>query len=877
VVNDTDRGILIGDSKSGTGRFFVTNDNKTWMESWVLDRTLTATGAGSTLTDPFPNLGRCTYGIRQPQWWKAGFESSCYSNANSSVFFINVTTHALNVTLYFPKNNWTARLGVDPINITGNVSDDCGYVTGFTGSDEVDIIAVRGANSYECTNTQEYLPGRFNCTITPAQQTGWDMGLGRYNTTINATKQFYTNSLIYIDCTSLALVSNPKIVINTVDASDPNLVDKFGWGETWFFTVNVSDNDQGASDFLNFEKLNISLWYNLTGNWELVETKFCSGATCAQSYMFNYSSHDFNYTHIGTRQYKFNVTDIFGYVNESSADITIKADDVLIGVNTTPTDIGREGTNTTLISFSVYDDDNKTAGITGINGSIWITTDGSVYTNPVVLSTNASGYFNYNFDPNCSQSVGGQYWIGGVENDYRYKANNLTGGGQYFEVFGRLRNYLDLPLASSTYNVTQQVPVAFTTYSDCKDYPALRSDENPVVNADTYGIAVWHATDGWTTCSSSDFNNGTYNCSFNTTDHREGNWTVQVNSTESFFYGNSTNYTDRFWLENTNTSASNAAISVLDSGAWRQQLIGGWTREFNFTIDVTDTEGDNINCTLLLSMDNTATWEIKGSDFIAGAPGIPTTGTCSVRVHDFECGDIDTTESGSYDFDMAKWFMWEVRDNETDNYFNTTPVQGPNITESNITIIFTNGENTELTRGRDNLRFGVNVYDDENSTYPAGVNVSYWITNDSSTQNLELVNTTVAGNASYYFTPNCSHLVGAQNWIAGTTDSCYQNSNIASSHNYDVFGWFNISIQTPAGEEYLRGSNITIRTWVNDECDWNVSDATVEFNMTSDKTSAVHTCTPVLNETNGWYNCKGILPEQQRDMDFLPWQPELLD
>jgi len=181
-------------------------------------------------------------------------------------------------------------------------------------------------------------------------------------------------------------------------------------------------------------------------------------------------------------------------------------------------------------------------------------------------------------------------------------------------------------------------------------------------------------------------------------------------------------------------------------------------------LDIYDEEGDTINCSLYISKDNEATWEYKGSQLIQGSPGTPTQTVCNITIH-----------------------------------YNTTSTQGPNLTVSNVTLTLIEGDNYVFNRSsgvNQTRRMGINVYDDENYTYPNSINVSFWLTNESSVYRLETENQTDSeGNSSYYFNPNCSHLVGHQYWIAGTTDSCYQVENATqTNYTYNLTGDLILSI-----------------------------------------------------------------------------------
>jgi len=265
----------------------------------------------------------------------------------------------------------------------------------------------------------------------------------------------------------------------------------------------------------------------------------------------------------------------------------------------------------------------------------------------------------------------------------------------------------------------------------------------------------------------------------------EGNWSLRLNSSNDYFNSNSSTYADWFWLENINTTNTSVPKVTPD--------LGGWTRVYNYSVNISDVEGDTVNCSLFVSRDGQVSWNYEGSYVVAGTPGTPTTGTCWVAVHNFVCSDKGDDN----------YFKWQFADSETNNTHNTSSVQGPNLTESLVTVTYIAGNNTYVNRsaGLNQIsRFGINVYDTENGTYVQNANVSFWVTNDSAAYRLDLQNQTDSlGNASYYFNPDCTYAVGLQNWIAGTADSCYEDKNLSANRTTYVIGDLSVAISQPLG------------------------------------------------------------------------------
>ncbi|MEM5855671.1 MAG: hypothetical protein QW472_05155, partial [Candidatus Aenigmatarchaeota archaeon] len=672
-VIDTDRNLAVS-SEPGTARFYVTT-NPYDINSYTVDKTITVgTETGGYLTDIFPSSPRCNYKIG-PLRWKVEFGSTCYKTTNSSVFFLNTTTYPLQVEIQRP-NNETFRRATDTILLRGNVSDDCGLVSGA----EVRIKTVKGVFSYGCPDdvgVNDEGNGWYNCSFISSLT--WS--LGYYNATMQASKEFYESSELKTKINASVLVTNPEIQGLSVTTSDS--VNPGGWGELWTFSAQVRDIDQGISE-LGFERLNISLWIDFGSGYQLVNSTICAAPTCSEWTEISFTQHNFNCQHIGTRAYKWNVSDVWSYRAEASDSVTVNPDDIEFPTSeiVEPVSIEREGLKEGVFVFRIKDKDNNSYVPANVNASIWFTTNASDpnswdYTR--YLTTNSSGYVTYNFDPNCSYSVGTQYWKGGSL-DNCYEVKNMT--PRTFEIKGQLKNQLTQPSFGSVYNVTQLIPINFTTLSDCSAY---REDENPVINASSYTVELRSPLLIWESCLP--VNNsyqGWYNCTWDSTNKKEGYWSIRLNSSKEYFNSNSTIYENWFWLENVYSIAENASVSPEE---------GGWTRVYNYTIDIYDQEGDTINCSLFISKDNQATWIYKGSYVIVGTPGIPTQGKCFVEVHDFSCDDIGTDN----------YFKWQIENGEPANAFNTSAIQGPNITESQVIISYIEGNDSYVNRS-----FGIN-------------------------------------------------------------------------------------------------------------------------------------------------------------------------
>ncbi|RLF33979.1 MAG: hypothetical protein DRN08_05045, partial [Thermoplasmata archaeon] len=789
---------------------------------------------------------KCLYTVG-PHNWTAGLQSNYpqYNMTNITDYLtLTIVTEPLEARIVSPYNQ-TRRKGIDSLVVKANVSDDCGLVSGATP-----VITIQRTGSTYATCCQSGCDatiydegnGTYNCTFS-ASTINTLPTYGLYNLTINATKQYYNHSLTWTKEDAFRLVSEPSI---TNLAATP-AVDG-GWGETWTFSATVYDPDQ--------DNVTVSLWFNYTGDWVLADNTVLEGSESSQP--VNFPGHTFfcnDSVDLGTKFFKINASDVYGYKNNTEiSTYDLQPDDTSVDsrLQLQGQDINREGTATFQLWTKIADSDRGYIPVyNGTNATIWITYDGTNYDSGTSNQTDSDGNITYEFDPNCSYQTGIQYWKARVVNDVCYK--NSPEIEDTFTIIGQLKNNLTLPVNGSEWNITNLIPVNFTTLSDCSDYIA---SENPVTSTDTESIELSLDGTSWESCSAEDSGSGWVNCTFNSTDHSEGWWDVRLNTSKQYFNDNSSTYTNRFWLENKNTTTDNQTIWIYNSSSEWEQLTypAGWTRLYNYTIDIYDVEGDTINCSLFISKDNKNTWIYKGSQLIHGNPGAPTQTTCNVTINDFDCSDMDSVSD-------LKWFKWQIDDGESSNKRNTTAIQGPNLTVSNISLTLIEGNEYIFNRSsgpHQIRRLSINAYDTENYTYTHGVNVSFWLTNETNEYRLELINKTDSeGNSSYYFNPNCSHSVGQQYWIAGTTDSCYQEKNATqTNYTYNVTGDLQLMITSPNGEKRLRGEDdIILRGNIHDECGIDITSATVNLTSIHQDSSEEHTCSSNNNENNGTYNC----------------------
>ncbi|MCK4714236.1 MAG: hypothetical protein KAT35_01570, partial [Candidatus Aenigmarchaeota archaeon] len=747
-VNDSDKNELL---YSGDARFFVTTNEDTTSTAvenytWVLDTTDGITGPGY-VEDTFTS-SPCSY-LPGPQKWKVEFEYLAHSGfyiTNSTLYDINITVDPLQAAVELPPTNQTRRKGIDDIPIRGNVTTtDC---SSQLVPNATVILEVQGKD-YQCTPiTNETTGGWYNCTIPFSDPVSLGWGYGYYNITMNASKLHYNSTLFTVKEDAFRLVSEPLLTnvdVTSTATGTPGPVDDWGWGELWHFDMHVEDPDQ---DTFGYEELNVTVYVNTSTGWRQLNSTATTSAGNGQDIELTF--HNFSCSDQGSREFMFNITDIFSYVNSSSVVRTIQKDTVFIqrSLPADDTPVDREGGSQLLFEIWIKDTDNNTAVPSGYNTSFWFTQDGTIntYDSGWNSTTDASGYSQLNFNPNCSYEAGLQYWKSGVYEDECYVSQNFSAPDFYqFYVIGQLKHELLTPNWSSgqpSYNVTDPVQIRYNVTSECSNWP----DENPVTSAAT-NVTLQAPNGTWEGKNDPSESSGTYNYTWDSTGKNEGNWSIMINSSRTNFNFNSTVYDDWFWLENIEPqNQTDPQVSPTSDG---------WTRLFNYTINLTDAENDTTNCTLWISTDDQATWSNNGTFTLPNGNGI-----CYVTVEDFNQSDVNF--SSGYDTD--NYFYFTIADIEENNTYNTSIIPGPVLEPSNITIdeILGNESAVNITSdGSEYTPFILRINDTDNQSAPVPMNMTFWVQLNSTHWdwgNTTLTNQT--GFANYNFAPNCSYEPG---------------------------------------------------------------------------------------------------------------------
>ncbi|MCK4714452.1 MAG: hypothetical protein KAT35_02670, partial [Candidatus Aenigmarchaeota archaeon] len=784
LVNDTDKGQPLGFQDVNNEGIIEITKNHTDFET--ASSTLT-TSSGGIMSYNFDPNGNCEYDVGIQKWRMSVEDHSDYKNQSSSNFTVELWSY-LQANITSPSGE-AFRRNIDNVTIIFNVTDECDHGVGYANQTIIHLYTEQGA-SYDITSgITDFGNGTYQYDWeTTTEETGI------YNITIEVYKDYYVG-INETKNESFTLGAVPELEYTTSNEYYPS--GDGGWGETHTFRARCRDYDN--------DTLIVNLWkkINQSSEWELLEWQYCN--TTKGDYVFQtktFQITDFTCADVtpanDNTTFKFNVSDQLNFSAETiPRNITIFRDNVsFLYQSGGDADISREGPDSGLFSILVRDSDKSNNPVPdNVSGIFWITTDGSAYDSYLTNKTNSSGVLMYSFDPNCTYRFGEQHWTAGTYQDGCYFDLNQT---EYdFTVYGQLKNNILLPPYQDVYNVTDLVPIRVNVTSDC-------SDEEGSINATYLTVQLQSPYSEWYSCAptvnETSPNEGYYNCTWDSTDKREGAWSIQLNSSKSYFNSNQTFLQDWFLLENLNATWSNQQVTPATDG---------WTRLYNYSVDIDDPDSDEINCSLYINKYDGAGWVFKGNHTLYNSSGVNS--TCYVTVWDFTGQDIGENT-----------YMFYIQNGEPTNFFNTTNYTGPTLEVSNTSVIFMTQNNTEVNITGDTEFFTVLVNDTDNVTAgtwnPPGINVTFWVTyNSSETDPGNLTQTNQTGYANVEFDPDCSYSVGPRVWWANVTDNYYEMNRTYGNMTITVMGHQNNTIQEPYGQEVQRGSNVTFRFHLQDE------------------------------------------------------------
>ncbi|RLE15252.1 hypothetical protein DRJ04_00800, partial [Candidatus Aerophobetes bacterium] len=767
-----------------------------------------------------------------PQKWLGGTkDDTCYKDNSSEEFDLYIWTSPLQVNLTIPDGEHYRR-GIDNISIRGYVHDECGAVTNAT----VTITAESGAFTFSCEDYDvihdEGLeggePGWYNCTFWWNNHSSWpNQVLYKFNTTMKASKLYYNDSPIVIDEDSFWLTDVPDVYWD--DPWHTVYPTGGGWGALHTFSFYVRDEEN--------DEMNITFWKKTgdNGTWILInQTTLVSDEYQQVEFKHRFTCEDANQVNY----FMINITDSWNDYTESEERSFYMDKDrttayAIIGDDSI---VAREGSNSVQLQVRIRDTDIDPVGVvwvdSNVSGRIWVTynnTGSNTWDEGIWNVTTSGGYLTVYFDPGCDPLyvIGEHDWKGGVaENDTCYAMGNSTNNN--VSIIGQLKNFLQLPEYGENIPVGNLVFVRYNITGECGE----------LVNGSTTTLEFGSPKGEWESFTPLDEGNGWYNYTWDTSFHIGGWWDIRINSSKSWYYFNSSTWEDWIYLNNTPPELTNISVTP---------QIGGWGDVFTYRVDINDTQQDNVTCELYVSTDGGNTWVKKNSTIVYGGQS-----PCILTVSDFTCSEIGTDNK----------FYFSTFDGT--NVKNTSIYDGPNITVNNASIAYIYSDpivNRDDTQENNTALIIVYVHDlTRNTSAREGTNVTIRVEYKNGTFDYGKINqTNSSGYMKYYFNPGCDFPLydpGVRKWYANVTDYCYDNPT-TDNYTITIYGTLVNSFVEPAyGTNYERGvDDAYVKGYVQDDCGNFREDVNVTFTYIHESNTTMYECTPVQNDTGGYYSC----------------------
>ncbi|MCK4497493.1 MAG: hypothetical protein KAU24_04805, partial [Candidatus Aenigmarchaeota archaeon] len=658
-------------------------------------------------------------------------------------------------------------------------------------------------------------------------------------------------------------VNWPPFYRNMLARDKPSSVSA-GWGENWNFSVQVKDYTS------EFDDINITLQVDSGSGWTDIETQecqSCSNWNYVNFTLINFTCNDIN----SSANYRFNLTDNNSNPNLTiSKPIDIERDDVTFKIiwggygNVSnrsaaqiPLDlqIRARDENGSLLPAAVNVSFNITkVGVGG--GASW---DGGIW-----IETNVSGMANFSFIPTCDNistpteneeyEVGEHQWFVKVrDSEQCYQPSQSSTWN--FTVIGTLYNTIDLPDGSTNYTTNESILMQGFINNYCNE-PINTSTDN-----------VWYSlnTTGYSDACSNVEQVGAnvYKCTWlPDRGAKDGYYNVTLYSSLTDYYDNQTTAPNLFYY------FTEPLLKVANMTPRHDS----WSTSHNFTVNITDNDGDTTNVTLWIKVGGL---EQSYGMRCCGQNCASNTQNCS----NLELNWTSITFPCSAHAGQTAFYWFSATDEEGYSY-NTTVAQGdysetqePNtfaIEEADTNVTYISGNNSYATRLIP-TNFTVKVYDLDNLTRNFSTSfplVRFYVENSSG--GMQFINesyTNETGYANVTFLPTADFSSGNKTWYAlvPTSDTCYQyniteNLTVELDVNFPPLyddekvrgvtsgasaGWgeywyFNITVMDMEGDDvnislyvdYGNGyDSMQNQTCINCN-DWDIINFTVNFNCT---------------------------------------------
>ncbi|MCK4997836.1 hypothetical protein KAS08_06060, partial [Candidatus Pacearchaeota archaeon] len=689
------------------------------------------------------------------------YETTQNYTTTSKTFWVNITQPNRAPNFSTPTINSTSGLNsaADNLNCFDSIFDE----------DEDDMnITVRWYKDDNLVQTliynNNYPNGTFFNSVLLSTNTSegefWKCGITLYD------GEDYS---IEGNSSSLLIASTMPSLVNSLVVFEGD----GGWGEAWNFSVDLSD--------ASTEDVEVGLYFSTNNEtWNLQNQ---TNVTCPCGGIEVEFVRSWSEAYIGTSYFQFRANDYSTGETNITTEVSVLKDDINVSLLT------GDGSNVSRISGStlleVFMTDLDKGGVVEdeISCGIWVTTDGVNYA-PILSEIISGGTCSYNFDPDNSYDVGIQDWVGGLEVNSMYNEENSSVG--VLNIIGSLNSALDLPSGVEKYRANENADFRWNVTGDAGE--SISSIDSGSVEVISSGGIATEA------CNFGQINNegaGWYNCTWAIPfDLTLGLYDVRINSSEQFYYNKSDSYLEEFEVL--------TAVPVLNGISSLFEDDGGWGENWNFSINVTDPNPEDVNVSLYFSTDNSS-WVLQNNTNVS----CPCASTEVKFVRD----------SGWNETYIGTSYVLFTADDYNLGEDNTTAEV--NVLKDDVSFAFISGEGVNVNRnGIIMTLLEVSINDsDRGQEISTNENCAFWVTTNGASYGGILSNVSSTNICSYNFDPDNSYDAGVQNWIGGLTSSAIYNAVNSSSSTLTVIGDLILSLEIPNGTQNYQSQEIIDFRW----------------------------------------------------------------
>ncbi|MGC8812319.1 MAG: helicase HerA domain-containing protein [Candidatus Aenigmatarchaeota archaeon] len=291
---------------------------------------------------------------------------------------------------------------------------------------------------------------------------------------------------------------------------------------------------------------------------------------------------------------------------------------------------------------------------------------------------------------------------------------------------------------------------------------------------------------------------------------------------------------------------------------------GIWGSEFNISLNVSDRENDNITVRLLVNIKNLNFWQLIGEKNFTGNTSITfnlTTNKTWVGMNEFKFEYADFNSSSGLQYH---------------DWINSSVYYGPNVTKRNASVIYVEGNNSQVNRS-ETVLLSIQLKDNFDNQNIPNANCSFWVWLNSTHNSSYSTSSDENGFCNYSFTPNSSYQPGGREWKAGTYFDSFYETNISSGFLVKIYG--KLSIRLNSVSNFTRGDSLLNASLVDEfnssvkvagyNCSWFINNTLENETQTDSNGYCFHTWKTNCSSSLGYYSLNVTLSGNASEYYFL--------